>query len=81
MEYQLDASQVHYCWDRSIEPRLRIASGDTVVLEPLEAYALCSVAVDLKIAEVVDEPNWVVTALLPLSIFKDGSTAGRDPTP
>jgi acetamidase/formamidase len=41
----------------------------TYGLEPLEAYALCSVAVDLKIAEVVDAPNWVVTALLPLSIF------------
>jgi acetamidase/formamidase len=53
----------------------------TYELGPLEAYALCSVAVDLKIAEVVDEPNWVVTALLPLSIFSDRATAGRDPAP
>jgi acetamidase/formamidase len=30
---------------------------------------LCSVAVDLKISEVVDAPNWVVSACLPLSIF------------
>jgi len=37
-----------------------------------EAYALCSVAVDLKISEVVDAPNWVVSAFLPLSIFQSG---------
>lgn len=34
-----------------------------------EAYILCSVAVDLKISEVVDAPNWIVSAYLPLSIF------------
>ena len=34
-----------------------------------QAYALCSVAVDLKISEVVDAPNWVVSAFVPLSIF------------
>jgi acetamidase/formamidase len=34
-----------------------------------EAYVLCSVAVDLKISEVVDAPNWVVSAFLPLSLF------------
>lgn len=38
-------------------------------LEPREAYALCSVAVDLKISEVVDAPNWVVSAFLPLDLF------------
>ncbi|MDX1744836.1 MAG: acetamidase/formamidase family protein, partial [Halobacteriales archaeon] len=36
-----------------------------------EAYLLCSVAVDLKINEVVDAPNWVVSAYLPESIFPD----------
>ena len=35
-----------------------------------EAYILSSVAVDLKISEVVDAPNWVVTAFLPSSIFR-----------
>jgi acetamidase/formamidase len=30
---------------------------------------LCSVAVDLKLCEVVDTPNWVVGAFLPQSIF------------
>src|SRR5712691_7224755 len=34
-----------------------------------EAYALCSVAVDLKISEIVDAPNWIVSAFLPESIF------------
>jgi acetamidase/formamidase len=34
-----------------------------------EAYMLCSVAVDLKICEIVDAPHWVVGAFLPQSIF------------
>jgi formamidase len=34
-----------------------------------QAYALCSVAVDLKVSEVVDVPNFVVSAVLPLAIF------------
>lgn len=38
-------------------------------LSPELAYALCSVAVDLRISEVVDVPNWVVSAYLPKAIF------------
>jgi len=38
-------------------------------LDPTDAYLLCSVAIDLKISEVVDAPNWIVTAYCPLSIF------------
>jgi acetamidase/formamidase len=38
-------------------------------LDPELAYALCSVAVDLKISEIVDMPNWVVSAYLPRGIF------------
>lgn len=34
-----------------------------------QAYALCSVAVDLRISQTVDVPNILVTALLPLDIF------------
>jgi acetamidase/formamidase len=37
--------------------------------ERQEAYAIASVAVDLRIHEVVDIPNWVVGAFLPESIF------------
>ncbi len=33
------------------------------------AYVLASVAVDLKISEIVDAPNWLVSAFLPESIF------------
>ncbi|MFD1824652.1 MULTISPECIES: acetamidase/formamidase family protein [Mumia] len=42
----------------------------TYGLDPRDAYVLCSVAVDLKISEVVDAPNWVVSAYLPLSIMR-----------
>ncbi len=38
-------------------------------LSRADAYMLCSVAVDLKLCEVVDAPNWVVGAFLPQSIF------------
>jgi formamidase len=34
-----------------------------------QAYALCSVAVDLRISQLVDVPNLLVSALLPLDIF------------
>ena len=43
--------------------------GRTYGLSREDAYMLCSVAVDLKICEIVDAPNWVVAAFLPLSIF------------
>ncbi|GCE50952.1 acetamidase/formamidase [Thermosporothrix hazakensis] len=39
-------------------------------LTPHEAYALCSVAVDVRIGEVVNAPNWLVSAQLPLDIFE-----------
>jgi formamidase len=35
------------------------------------AYALCSVAVDLRISEVVDVPYPLVSALLPLDLFEN----------
>ena len=38
-------------------------------LDPVQAYLLCSVAVDLRISEIVDVPNFVVTAHCPLGIF------------
>ncbi len=34
-----------------------------------EAYVLCSVCVDLKINEIVDAPNWLVSAFLPEIVF------------
>ncbi len=36
-----------------------------------QAYCLCGAAVDLKVSEIVDAPNWIISAYLPLSIFKN----------
>jgi acetamidase/formamidase len=38
-------------------------------LRPEDAYLLCSAAGDLKISEVVDQPNWIVSFYMPLNIF------------
>ena len=38
-------------------------------VSPVDAYMLSSVACDLKISEIVDAPNWIVTSYCPLSIF------------
>ena len=46
--------------------------GDRRGLGRQEAYALASVAVDLRIHEVVDAPNWVVGAFVPESVFEEG---------
>jgi acetamidase/formamidase len=35
-----------------------------------EAYVVTSVAADFKISEIVDAPNWIVSAFLPESIFE-----------
>jgi formamidase len=37
-----------------------------------QAYVICSVAVDLRVSNVVDVPNYVISALLPEAIF-DGA--------
>jgi acetamidase/formamidase len=38
-------------------------------IAPIDAYLLHSVAIDLRISEIVDMPNYVVTAHCPLSLF------------
>jgi acetamidase/formamidase len=38
-------------------------------MTPEQAFCLCGAAVDLKISEIVDAPNWIVSAYLPLGIF------------
>lgn len=64
-----------------VGPDLHVAARDAVrrmieylgrewKIDPLTAYLLCSVAMDLKISEIVDAPNWIVSAYMPLSIFK-----------
>lgn len=42
----------------------------TYGLDASLAYCLCSVAVDLRITEIVDVPNWMVAAYLPRAIFR-----------
>jgi formamidase len=37
---------------------------------PAQAYAICSVAVDLRVSQAVDVPNLLVSAFLPLDIFE-----------
>jgi acetamidase/formamidase len=44
--------------------------GRTRGLSREEAFVLCSVAVDLRISEVVDAPHWIVTAFLPECVFR-----------
>jgi acetamidase/formamidase len=46
--------------------------GNRHGLDRNEAYAVASIAVDLRIHEVVDAPNWVVGAFIPESIFEGG---------
>ena len=38
-------------------------------LTPVQAYALSSVAVDLRIGNLVDVPNFAVSAILDLGVF------------
>ncbi|MBX3030936.1 MAG: acetamidase/formamidase family protein [Chloroflexi bacterium] len=75
------AAAAGYHVTTGIGPDLRRAARDSVarMIEHLvahrgvdrqEAYALCSVAVDLRISEVVDAPNWVVSAFLPHDLFR-----------
>jgi acetamidase/formamidase len=43
-------------------------------LSPQDAYALCSVAAELRLSQVVDMPNYTVTAWLPLGVLHGAST-------
>ena len=63
-----------------IGPDLMVAARDAVrrmidrliaehTLSAIDAYLLMSVAGDLRISEIVDQPNWIVTAYCPRSIF------------
>jgi acetamidase/formamidase len=39
-------------------------------LAPVDAYMLCSVCGDLRISEIVDQPNWVVSFYFPRIVFE-----------
>lgn len=38
-------------------------------MNAVDAYMLCSVCADMRISEVVDRPNWVVSCYLPRIVF------------
>lgn len=70
------------CWHATmgVGPDLMEAAKDSVramirylertwSLSAEDAYMLCSVCVDLRISEIVDAPNWIVSAFLPTDIF------------
>jgi acetamidase/formamidase len=44
--------------------------GKQYGLSPEDAYLLSSVACDLRISEIVDLPNWLVSFYLPLALFQ-----------
>jgi acetamidase/formamidase len=39
-------------------------------MNPVDAYMLCSVCADLRISEIVDVPNWVVSFYFPRVVFE-----------
>jgi acetamidase/formamidase len=39
-------------------------------IAPVEAYMLCSVCGDLRISEIVDMPNWVVSFYFPRVVLE-----------
>ena len=39
-------------------------------MTPVEAYMLCSVCADLRISEIVDQPNWVVSFYFPRVVLE-----------
>lgn len=38
-------------------------------MSPVDAYMLCSVCADLRISEIVDQPNWVVSLYFPRAVL------------
>lgn len=63
-----------------ISPDLMVAARDAVAamvdllaarhrMNPIDAYLLCSVCADLRISEVVDMPNWLVSFYFPRCVF------------
>ncbi|GIK98640.1 MAG: acetamidase [Alphaproteobacteria bacterium] len=39
-------------------------------MQPVDAYMLCSVCASLRISEIVDQPNWVVSLYFPRVVFE-----------
>ncbi len=52
-------------------------SPSSCKLNAVQAYLLCSVACDLKISNLVDVPNYVVSDFLPIDVFDHGARCGK----
>ena len=39
-------------------------------ISAIDAYLLCSVCADLRISEIVDRPNWIVSLYFPRIVFE-----------
>ena len=39
-------------------------------LSPIDVYLLCSVCADMRLSQVVDEPNWIVSCYFPRIVFE-----------
>ena len=57
------------CARRTPSARWSTTSPTTYDLSREDAYVLCSLCVDLKISEIVDAGQYVVSALLPEAVF------------
>ena len=75
----IDADLMESARDATRQMILHLA--DRHRLGQYEAYALCSVAMDLRISEIVNSPNWLVSAFMPNDVFtslrRPQSTRGR----
>ena len=70
----VDENGTNYSEDASLSARNAVRNMIEHLMEERgysaqQAYAICSVAVDLRLSEVVDVPNFVASALLPEDIF------------
>ena len=74
MGMPVDGKGVNYSGDLNVACRNAVLNMIDLIQERgfsrEQAYVICSVAVDLKINNVVDVPNFVVSAFLPEDIFQ-----------
>lgn len=45
------------------------ALSKSLLIDPIEAYAMMGIIGELRIHEIVDQPNWVVGCMIPLRLF------------
>jgi len=73
MGMPVDENDTNYAGDLNVATRNALLQMIDLLQERgytrEQAYVICSVAVDLRISNVVDVPNYIVTAMLPEDIF------------